>query len=122
ACGWVIYALAERWFGRAAGVLAAAIFLTRVPVLSYDVRAYIDIPYLLLVLWALLLMARNPRRGAAPLALLAFAGLLRPEAWVFSALYLAYVHGRVPPWTRRLLARATGGVGVSTAPGGAGED
>ncbi|HEX4564758.1 MAG TPA: hypothetical protein VH115_09910 [Solirubrobacteraceae bacterium] len=112
ACGWVIYALAERWFGRAAGVLAAAIFLTRVPVLSYGVRAYIDIPYLLLVLWALLLIARDAHKPVAPLALLAAAGLLRPEAWVFSGLYLFYVLDWMPTWARRLLARA----GASRAP------
>ena len=36
--------------GAPPGALAALILLTRVPVLSYGVRAYIDIPYLLLVL------------------------------------------------------------------------
>ncbi len=54
ACGWVIYRLGAEWFGRAAGALAALVFLTRVPVLSYGVRAYVDLPYLLLVLSALL--------------------------------------------------------------------
>jgi hypothetical protein len=121
ACGWVIYALGAHWFGRAAGILAAVIFLTRVPVLSYGVRAYIDIPYLVLVLCALLLVARSPRRAVPPLALLALAGLLRPEAWAFSALYSAYVLGWIPSWARRLLARATGGVGASPASGDAGE-
>ena len=47
ACGWVIYLLGREWFGRAAGALAALIFLTRVPVISYGVRAYVDLPYLL---------------------------------------------------------------------------
>jgi hypothetical protein len=120
-CGWVIYALGSHWFGRAAGVLAALIFLTRVPVLSYGTRAYIDIPYLLLVLWALLLIARNPRRAAAPLALLALAGLLRPEAWVFSGLYLLYTLDWMPRWTRRPLARLKGDVDVSGTAGGAAE-
>ena len=44
ACGWVIYRLGAEWFSRAAGALAALIFLTRVPVLSYGVRAYVDCP------------------------------------------------------------------------------
>ena len=65
ACGWVIYRLGSEWFGRAAGALAALIFLTRVPVLSYGVRAYVDIPYLLLVLWALLVETRRRRAGRA---------------------------------------------------------
>jgi hypothetical protein len=96
ACGWVIYRLASLWFGRAAGALAALILLTRVPMLSYGVRAYVDVPYLLLVLGAVLVEARRRAAGRAPagapvLALLALAGLLRPEAWAFSGLYWLYV-------------------------------
>jgi hypothetical protein len=96
ACGWVVYRLASLWFGRAAGVLAALILLTRVPILSYGVRAYVDVPYLLLVLGAVLVEARRRAAGerlagAPVLALLALAGLLRPEAWAFSALYWLYL-------------------------------
>jgi hypothetical protein len=98
ACGWVLYRLGSLWFGRAAGALAALILLTRVPVLSYGVRAYVDIPYLLLVLCALLVEARRRRAGAPVLALLALAGLLRPEAWVFSGLYWLYLMGLTPRW------------------------
>jgi len=91
ACGWVIYLLGREWFGRAAGALAALIFLTRVPVISYGVRAYVDIPYLLAVLGALLMETRRRRAGAPVLVLLGLAGLLRPEAWAFSGLYLIYL-------------------------------
>jgi hypothetical protein len=91
ACGWVLYRLGSAWFGRAAGALAAVILLTRVPVLSYGVRAYVDIPYLLLVLWALLVETRRPRAGAPVLVLLGLAGLLRPEAWAFSGVYWVYL-------------------------------
>jgi hypothetical protein len=87
ACGWVLYRLGEAWFGRAAGVVAALVFLTRVPVLSYGVRAYVDIPYTLLVLCALLVETRHRRAGAPVLILLGLAGLLRPEAWLFSGIY-----------------------------------
>ncbi len=87
ACGWVLYRLGEAWFGRAAGVVAALVFLTRVPVLSYGVRAYVDIPYTLLVLCALLVETRHRRAGAPVLVLLGLAGLLRPEAWLFSGIY-----------------------------------
>lgn len=103
ACGWVLYRLGSIWFGRAAGALAALIFLTRVPVLSYGVRAYLDIPYLLLVLSALLLEARRPRLGTAVLILLAVAGLLRPEAWVFSGLYWLYILDLLPAFLRSRL-------------------
>ncbi len=90
-CGWLVYRLGSEWFGRAAGALAAAILLTRVPILSYGVRAYVDIPYLLLMLGALLVETRRPRAGAPVLVLLGFAGLLRPEAWAFSAVYWLYL-------------------------------
>ena len=100
ACAWVIYALGAQWFGRAAGALAALLFITRVPVLSYGVRAYIDLPYLLLVLGALLVESRKPRAGWPVLALLALAGLLRPEAWAFSGLYWLYLIAW-PAYTRR---------------------
>lgn len=92
-CGWVVYRLGAEWFGRAAGALAALILLTRVPILSYGVRAYVDLPYLLLVLSALLVESRHRRAGAPVLALLALAGLLRPEAWAFSGLYWLYLVG-----------------------------
>ncbi len=102
-CAWLIFALGRRWFGLAAGALAAVVFLTRVPVISYGVRAYLDIPYLALVLGALLVAVKRPRAGAPVLALLALAGLLRPEAWAFSGLYWLYVVGFVPARVRRLL-------------------
>ena len=106
ACGWVVYRLAALWFGRAAGVIAALVLLTRVPILSYGVRAYVDIPYLLLVLGAVLVEAQRQSArdedgngdrswrapaGAPVLALLALAGLLRPEAWAFTGVYWLYL-------------------------------
>ncbi|HTQ68729.1 MAG TPA: hypothetical protein VMI13_08555 [Solirubrobacteraceae bacterium] len=120
ACGWVIYLLGREWFGRAAGALAALIFLTRAPVLSYGVRAYIDIPYLLAVLGALLVETRRRRAGAPVLALLAVAGLLRPEAWAFSGLYLIYlVATERSPALRRLSSQAGPDTGTA-APGAPG--
>ncbi len=88
--GLVVYALGAAWFNPAAGVLAAAIVLTRRPFLDFGARAYVDVPYLVLVLAALLVETRRPRAGAPVLVLLALAGLLRPEAWLFSAAYLAW--------------------------------
>jgi hypothetical protein len=112
ACGWAVYRLGSLWFNRPTGALAALILLTRVPILSYGVRAYVDLPYLLLVLCALIVETRRPRAGAPVLALLALAGLLRPEAWVFSGLYWLYLAlaGRVR-WdaaTRRIRREAIG--------------
>jgi hypothetical protein len=96
-CGWLVYRLAAAPFGRAGGAVAALVLVTRVPILSYGARAYADVPYLLLVLGALLLETRRRRAGAPVLALLALAGLLRPEAWAFGAVYWLYLlRGRRP--------------------------
>jgi hypothetical protein len=91
ALGWVTYRLGEAWVNRAAGVLAAAIVLTRRPVLDFGARAYVDVPYLVLVLGALLVETRRRRAGAPVLVLLGVAGLIRPEAWLFSAVYLIWL-------------------------------
>lgn len=110
ACGWALYRLGAEWFNRPAGALAALVFLTRAEVLSYGVRAYVDLPYLLLVLCALLVESHHRRTrggpaGAPVLALLALAGLLRPEAWAFSGLYWLYLRGwRSPRLTLLVLA------------------
>ena len=89
--GWVVFALGREWFNTATGVLATVIVLTRVPVLDFGARAYVDIPFVVLVLAALLVETRRPRSGVPVLGLLALAGLLRPEAWLFSAFYLCWL-------------------------------
>ncbi|CAB4932986.1 unannotated protein [freshwater metagenome] len=89
--GWVVYELGRTWFDPWVGVLAAAIILTRRPVLDFGARAYVDIPYVALVLGALLVASRRPRSGVPVLGLLAVAGLIRPEAWLFSLAYLAFL-------------------------------
>lgn len=95
--GYFVYRLGAIWFDRWIGAVAAAIVLTRAPFLSNGLRAYIDLPYIALCLAALLVEARRPRAGWPVLALLALAGLLRPEAWLFAGvywLYLAYTADR----------------------------
>jgi hypothetical protein len=89
AVGWLAYELAAHWFGPAAGAVAALLILTRIPLLSFGVRAYVDIPYVALALGAILAEARGPNPRAT-LSLLALAGLLRPEAWLLSLAYVAY--------------------------------
>jgi hypothetical protein len=85
--GFFVYRLGAIWFDRWVGGVAAAIVLTRAPFLSNGLRAYIDLPYIALCLGALLVEARRPRAGWPVLALLALAGLLRPEAWLFAVAY-----------------------------------
>jgi hypothetical protein len=89
--GYLVYRLGSLWFDRPIGAVAAAIVLTRAPFLSNGLRAYVDIPYIALALGALAIETRRPRAGWPVLALLALAGLLRPEAWLFSFAYLAYL-------------------------------
>jgi hypothetical protein len=89
--GYLVYRLGSLWFDRPIGAVAALIVLTRAPYLSNGLRAYIDVPYIVLVLAALVVETRRPRAGWPVLALLALAGLLRPEAWLFSLAYLAYL-------------------------------
>jgi hypothetical protein len=85
--GWVVFRLGSLWFNWPAGLLAAALVLTRQPILDYGSRVYVDVPYLVLVLAALLVETKRPRAGWPVLALLALAGLIRPEAWAFAGLY-----------------------------------
>jgi hypothetical protein len=89
--GYLIYRLGSLWFDRPIGTVAALIVLTRAPFLSNGLRAYVDLPYIALVLAALVIETRRPRAGWPVLALLALAGLLRPEAWLFSVAYLGYL-------------------------------
>lgn len=49
-----------------------------------------DVPFLAFVLWAAALEACRPREGTGVLVLLALAGLLRPEAWLLSAVVVLY--------------------------------
>jgi hypothetical protein len=89
--GYLVYRLGALWFDRPIGAAAALIVLTRAPFLSNGLRAYIDLPYIVLVLAALVIESKRPKAGWPVLALLALAGLLRPEAWLFSFAYLIYL-------------------------------
>jgi hypothetical protein len=88
---YLVYRLGSRWFDRPIGAVAALIVLTRAPYLSNGLRAYVDLPYIALCLGALALEAKRPRAGWPVLALLALAGLLRPEAWLFAVAYWLYL-------------------------------
>jgi hypothetical protein len=87
---WLTYRLGAALFSPWAGAVAALVVATR-PALERDaVLAYQDVPFAALVVGAVLLEVRRPRRGLAVLALLALAGLLRPEAWVLGGIYALY--------------------------------
>lgn len=89
--GWAAYHLGSRLFVPVVGVVFALILLTRPILVHQALTANVDVPFLALVLAAATLEAARARRGAPVLALLAVAGLLRPEAWLLSAAYLFWL-------------------------------
>ncbi len=104
ALGYVVYRLGTDWFSWPVGLAAAALILSRYEVLSYGVRAYADIPYVVLVLAALAVETRRRRAGWPVIALLDLAGLLRPEAWLFAGVYWLYLWRGCSPRERLRLA------------------
>ena len=99
-----IFRFGQVQFSTAVGVLAALIVATRVPLLNFGVRGYVDLPTLALVVWAAVLEARRPRRGAPVMVLLVLAGLLRPEIWLFAAVYWLWCFPARDPGERVKLA------------------
>jgi hypothetical protein len=97
---WAVFRLGERCFSWPVGALAAFVVATREPFLSQGVRAYVDVPFLALVVIAAVLEAGRPRRGTPVLVLLALAGLLRPEAWLLAVAYWLYLVPRLDTTAR----------------------
>jgi hypothetical protein len=96
-----MYRLAKAAFTPLVGLAAAAIFCTRFDFPFLAARAYIDVPYLALVVWAAALEAERRRRGTSVLLLLLAAGLLRPEAWMLAGLYWLWLFPR-DDWPARI--------------------
>ncbi|HEV2784817.1 MAG TPA: hypothetical protein VGV67_00400, partial [Solirubrobacteraceae bacterium] len=90
-----------------AGLFAAALVFTSPPVFLVATRELGDVAFAALVATAVAAELERPRRGAVVLALLALAGLLRPEAWLLAGVYWLYVlPGRAWPGRLRLGALA----------------
>jgi hypothetical protein len=97
---YLTYALGAQLFSPWVGLVAALVVVTR-PAMQRDALiGYQDLPFATIVIGAVLLEARRPRRGIAVLALLAVAGLLRPEAWVLAGLYWLYLWPSATPAMR----------------------
>jgi hypothetical protein len=86
-----LYRLARQAFTPLVGLAAAGILCTRFDFPFLAARAYIDIPYLAIVVWAAALELAKPRCGGIVWWLLAAAGLLRPEAWLIIGLYFLWM-------------------------------
>lgn len=79
--------LVKQQVGTLVAFFTVLVLLTRTDLMAYALRSMLDVPFLLLVVWAAVLEVQRPRRGLWPLLLLALAGLLRPEAWLMGGLY-----------------------------------
>ena len=71
---WGVYRLGRAVFGTWPGIVAALLTASSLSLLLYAARAYVDVPFLALVLWAAALEAEKPRRGTSVMVLLALAG------------------------------------------------
>jgi hypothetical protein len=101
------YRLGRLCFGPVVGLVAAALVLSRFFIENLAAQGYLDISYLALIVWAVVLEVERPRRGAPVLCVLAAAGLLRPDAWVLSGAYWLWCSWRADNSTRlRYLALA----------------
>ncbi|MCW3010849.1 MAG: hypothetical protein JWO90_1253, partial [Solirubrobacterales bacterium] len=86
-----VFRVGRACFG-AGPALGAALFTgSSFAFLLYAARGYVDVPFLALVLVAAALEAERPRRGVAVSAVLAVAGLLRPEAWILAGAYWLWI-------------------------------
>ena len=82
-----LYRLGRSSFTALVGIVAGVILCTRFDFPFLAARGYLDVPFLAIVVWAGVLEAERPRRGAGVYWLLFCAGLLRPEAWLLAGLY-----------------------------------
>jgi hypothetical protein len=96
-----LYRLTRLSFGAGAAFCACLLLLSRFHFAFYAAFAYLDVPYLGLLIWAAALEAARPRRGGIVWVLLVLAGLLRPEAWLYLLCYAVWV-GREAQWDARM--------------------
>ena len=95
-----IYSLGRRSFTIAIGLIAAVLVVLRYNYLLLAVRAYLDVPFMALLVWAAAWEGARPKRGTPVMVLLAIAGLLRPEAWIIAGVYWLYLFPG-SSWSRR---------------------
>jgi hypothetical protein len=84
-----VWRVGERLFSAPVGALAGAVVITRPHLIELAYLGDADVPAAALSAWAAVLAL--DRRPTAALTLLALAGLLRPEAWLLSAVYAVWL-------------------------------
>jgi hypothetical protein len=83
----LVLLLGAELFSWAAGAVGAGVMVVNSPLLTDAAGAEKDLLSSVLVLLAVLLAVRRPRRAVPPLVLLGLAGLIRPEAWALAGVY-----------------------------------
>src|SRR4051794_18607427 len=83
-------------FGLLGGLIAALFVAVTGSMMDFTLTFFVDSVYVVLLLMGAILIAAVPERGVGPLVFFALAGLLRPEAWLFSAVYWLYLVVRGP--------------------------
>jgi hypothetical protein len=100
---YAVFRLGRAIWDARAGVVAALLAGSSFALLLYAARAYVDEPFLALVLWAAALEAERsaPHGRRAVWVLLVLAGLLRPEAWLLGGGYWLWLSSRArgPLWS-----------------------
>src|ERR1019366_6813687 len=95
-----LYRLGRLCFGPVVGLVAGLLVLSRFFLENLAAQGYLDISYVALIVWAVVLEVERPRRGTPVLATLAAAGLLRPDAWVLAGVYWLWCSWRADNRTR----------------------
>jgi hypothetical protein len=95
-----LYRLGRLCFGPVVGLVAGLLVLSRFFLENLAAQGYLDISYVGLIVWAVVLEVEKPRRGTPVLVTLAAAGLLRPDAWVLAGVYWLWCSWRADNRTR----------------------
>jgi len=106
----LLFRFTQLLLGTLVGLVAVLVVLTRTDLEFFTMRAMLDVPFLALVFGAAVLELGRPRRGWPVIALLGLAGLLRPEAWLFTGAYMLWLAPGVP---RELLVRYAAAAAVA---------
>ncbi|MEA2319668.1 MAG: hypothetical protein QOD44_3857 [Solirubrobacteraceae bacterium] len=96
ALGVLAFLLGRRLYSAWVGAAFAVVVLTRHLLVGETQQALVDVPFLALVVGALLVEAGRPRERTLVPVLLCAGGLLRPEGWLLGLAWLAYA-GRGQP-------------------------
>ena len=114
-----MYRLGKLCFGPVVGLVAAGLVLSRFFVENLAAQGYLDISYVALIVWAIVLEVRQRRCGTPVFVLLAAAGLLRPDAWVLSGAYWLWCCWPMRGWERSECPQNRPSGARSAAPSGA---